>query len=208
MTTADTSQAPRPATELAEIFTEKAKLVSAEVYSVATLAEAFSKAVEICGNKAPLIPQMESANAPEGTDRIIAAPNLDGDTFSALAAACETAGGIYLIRENLRQYPGGIDMGVSLVDYGIAETGTLVLDSRAEETRLSTMLSEIHVAVLYKSKIRESALAMTEELTGMVGDPGSYMAFITGASRTADIERVLAIGVHGPLELHIMLVEE
>ncbi len=99
-------------------------------------------------------------------------------------------------------------MGVTLMDFGIAETGTLVLDSRSEETRLSTMLSEIHVAILQTSKIRETALAMTEELMGMVGDPGSYMAFITGASRTADIERVLAIGVHGPLELHIMLVEE
>ena len=203
-----TAEAASPTTALAEIFTEKAKLVSAEVYSVATLAEAFAKAVEICANKAPLDPQMVSAQTPEGTDRIVAAPNLEEDAFSALAAACDAAGGISLIRENLRQYPGGIDMGVSLMDYGIAETGTLVLDSRAEETRLSTMLSEIHVAVLYRSKIRESALAMTEELKGVVRDPGSYMAFITGASRTADIERVLAMGVHGPLELHIMLVEE
>ncbi len=140
--------------------------------------------------------------------RIVAAPNLNDGAFNALSEKCSAAGGISLVREGLRQYPGGIDMGVSLIDYGIAETGTLVLDSRSEETRLSTMLSEIHVAILETSKIRETALAMTEELTGMVGDPGSYMAFITGASRTADIERVLAIGVHGPLELHIMLVEE
>ena len=211
MTTAETSQPQGATTELAEIFTEKAKLVSAEVYSVTTLAEAFAKAVEICGNKAPLDPQMASPASeasPDGTDRIIAAPNLDENAFAALADACDAAGGISLIRENLRQYPGGIDMGVSLMDYGIAETGTLVLDSRTEETRLSSMLSEIHVAVLFTSKIRESALAMTEELKGVVRDPGSYMAFITGASRTADIERVLAMGVHGPLELHIMLVEE
>ena len=197
-------------TEPAEIFTENARRVSAEVYPVNSLAQAFARAVEICKAKAPLAPQMDSpgmADLAEGL-RIIAAPNLDEDAFSALSAACDGAGGISLVGENLRRFPGGIDMGVTLIDYGIAETGTLVLDSRSEETRLATMLSEIHVAVLYASKVRETALAMTEELNGLVGDPGSYMAFITGASRTADIERVLAMGVHGPLELHIMLVEE
>ncbi|MCG8635494.1 MAG: lactate utilization protein [Desulfobacterales bacterium] len=193
-------------TALTEEFKDKATLVSARVYQVNSLEAAFDKAVEICRKKAPLDPQMGPGTS--GENRIMAAPNLDDAAFGKLSAACGDAGDISLIRENLRDYPGGIDMGVSLADYGIAETGTLVLDSRSEETRLSTMLSEIHVAVLETSKIRETALAMTEELTGMVGDPGSYMAFITGASRTADIERVLAIGAHGPLELHIMLVEE
>jgi L-lactate dehydrogenase complex protein LldG len=194
-------------TALIETFTDKATLVSARVCQVKTLDAALEKAVEICREKAPLDPQME-VSGPDKDVRIMAAPNLDDTAFYTLTAACGSGGDISLIRENLRDYPGGIDMGVSLVDYGIAETGTLVLDSRSEETRLSTMLSEVHVAILDTSKIRETALAMTEELTGMVGDPGSYMAFITGASRTADIERVLAIGVHGPLELHIMLVEE
>lgn len=44
-------------------------------------------------------------------------------------------------------------------------------------------------------------------LTRMKKTP-NYLAFITGASRTADIERVLALGVHGPLELHILILED
>jgi L-lactate dehydrogenase complex protein LldG len=70
------------------------------------------------------------------------------------------------------------------------------------------MLSEVHVAVLPKSKIVPDAFALQETLTERFSQPPCYFAFITGASRTADIERVLTIGVHGPQELHLLLLEE
>jgi len=195
-------------TDLAAKFMEKACLVSASVCCVPSLDAAFDKTMEICREKAPLDPQMGAKMLRDKQARIVAAPNLEDKAFGVLSDKCLAQGNITLIREGLREYPGGIDMGISLVDFGIAETGTLVLDSASEETRLSTMFSESHVAILYCSKLRESALEMTEELSRMVRDPGSYTAFITGASRTADIERILAIGVHGPLELHILLVED
>lgn len=202
--------------DLVQTFTERAESVSARVYSVSTLEAALDKAVEICLAKAPLIPQMEAPQM-ETTElldadfkemRIMAAPNLDEQRFALLSQKCETAGNISLIRDGLRRHPGGIDVGVTMADFGIAETGTLVLDSASEEIRLSTMLSEIHLAVLPQSLLRPSALEMADELNKMVDNCGSYTAFITGASRTADIERVLALGVHGPLELHIVLVED
>ena len=192
---------------MVETFKDKAESVSARVYLMADLTAALEKAVELCCAKPPLDPQMNPGEAFDADRRIMAAPNLDGAAFEKLAAACQ-AKGITLVKENLRQYPWGLDMGVTVADFGIAETGTLVLDSRSEETRLATMLSEWHVAVLFTSRIRETALAMDEELRSLTRDSGAYMAFITGASRTADIERVLALGVHGPLELHIMLVED
>ena len=70
------------------------------------------------------------------------------------------------------------------------------------------MISEIHVALLPVSKIRETAYDVEKELVQDMRRPPNFTAFITGASRTADIERVLALGVHGPLELHILLMEE
>ncbi len=193
-------------------FIEKASLVSARVFRVKDLASALDKALELCRSKFPCESQMETHQnesdlIPKEALRIMAAPNLDEADFIRVDKACRASGDVRLIRENMRSYPGGIDMGVTLVDFGIAETGTLVLNSDSEETRLSTMLCETHVAILDEGKIRETALSMADELNDLVKHPCSYTAFITGASRTADIERVLALGVHGPLELVILLVE-
>jgi Uncharacterized conserved protein len=108
----------------------------------------------------------------------------------------------------MRDHLGGVDIGFTLADFGIAETGTLVINSNSEELRLATMIAEFHVAVLPQSKIRETSRDLEAELAALTSVQPSYTAFVTGASRTADIERVLALGVHGPLELHILLLED
>ena len=74
--------------------------------------------------------------------------------------------------------------------------------------RLATMLVETHVAVLPVSRLRATVTDLEEEMTRLMAAPPSYLAFITGASRTADIERVLTLGVHGPLELHLLLLKD
>ena len=199
--------------DLAATFAQKASLVSAVVYQAASRTEAFDRAVSLLQSKAPMTsqmpaPRLASAGIQEPAARIMAAPNLETADIRYLSEACDTAGNIQLLQKGMRDYPGGIDMGVTWADYGIADTGTLVLASDSEDTRLATMLCEVHVALLKVSDIRASANEMVGELSAMTTRTGSYTAFITGASRTADIERVLAIGVHGPLELHIILVEE
>ncbi len=170
-------------------FMEKASLVSARVYPVKDLASAFSLTLELCRAKAPReelmspLQEMEARAERDSTASrrswIMGAPNLDERSFSRLAKVCAKAGDILLVRNNLREYPGGIDMGVTQMDFGIAETGTLVLNSNSEETRLSTMLCEIHVAILNVSQIRPTALSMAEELNTLVGKPSSFTAFIT-----------------------------
>ncbi|MGO9313501.1 MAG: LUD domain-containing protein, partial [Syntrophobacteraceae bacterium] len=82
-----------------------------------------------------------------------------------------------------------------------------VMDSTSEDFRIATMLCETHVAILPGSKIVQDAMSLENELTSAMKAAPRYFAFISGASRTADIERVLTIGVHGPQELHLLIVK-
>jgi len=116
--------------------------------------------------------------------------------------------GIELLTENLRAQATRLHTGLTLADWGLAETGTLVLESSSEDRRLATMLTETHVAVLPVSRLQPEVGALEEELNRLMQSPPRYLAFITGASRTADIERVLTLGVHGPLELHLLLLKD
>lgn len=194
-------------------FKDKASLVSSIVYEVKTIQEALETAVSICLAKSPLnglsSPEDETAGRDESsiTAKTLSAPCLDSGPFNALKKLC-LENDITIITDSLRNHGKGIDMGVTFADYAIADTGTLVLCSDSEEKRLSTMISEIHVALLPKSRIRSTALEMSQEIEALTSRPSSYTAFITGPSRTADIERVLAIGVHGPLELYIILLND
>jgi L-lactate dehydrogenase complex protein LldG len=137
----------------------------------------------------------------------LAAPGWDQDTLAAWREGCAQAG-VELLTENLRDRAGTIHTGFTRADWGIADTGSLVIDSSSEDLRLATMLSETHIAVLPLSRLRATAMDLEEELNHRAQSPPRYLSFITGASRTADIERVLTLGVHGPLELHLLLLKD
>ena len=96
------------------------------------------------------------------------------------------------------------DAGVTTAQLGIAETGTLVLESARERSRLASLVPPIHVALLSTRCICDSlgdALARV--------DPTSHaITLITGPSRTSDIELTLVVGVHGPQTVHVLLLEE
>jgi len=95
------------------------------------------------------------------------------------------------------------DLGITTAQWGIAETGTLVLDSSAERSGLASLLPPVHIALLPISRI----LANLGELLKTVSRPlPAALTFVTGPSRTADIELQLVLGVHGPRELHVVLV--
>lgn len=99
------------------------------------------------------------------------------------------------------------DTGIVEFDLGVAETGTLVHDATDLYKRLASMLPLNCVAVLPASRIVSDMVQAFEHYLTQKNWPG-YLAFVTGPSRTADIERSLTIGVHGPECLLIVVVEE
>lgn len=96
-------------------------------------------------------------------------------------------------------------LGITSAQWGIAETGTLVLESERESHRLTSLVPPVHLCILDAASIRQT---MGEVLELVRGDLSRTITFITGASRTSDIELTLAIGVHGPKELHVIVVGE
>jgi len=96
------------------------------------------------------------------------------------------------------------DVGISTAQAAIADTGTLVLDSAYERNRLVSLVPPVHIAIVDASCIVET---LGEALTLLRKDNeiSPAVTFITGPSRTADIELTLAIGVHGPQELFVII---
>ena len=101
-------------------------------------------------------------------------------------------------------------LGITGVDYAVAETGSVVLMPRRGISRLVSLLPPVHVALVRPQDIVESLddlfLLRRLEYHRNGGEMGSYLNFITGPSRTADIEQTLVVGVHGPKEVHMVLL--
>ncbi|MEX2261618.1 MAG: lactate utilization protein [Bryobacteraceae bacterium] len=108
-------------------------------------------------------------------------------------------------REELRGLCAVAGFGITSADYALADTGTLAMMASGSEARLISLLPPVHIAILP----RERLLTNLDELLTLVPLPveeRSSMVLITGPSRTADIEQILVRGVHGPGEIHVVVV--
>jgi L-lactate dehydrogenase complex protein LldG len=116
-------------------------------------------------------------------------------------------------RERLRALAARADLGLTGVDLAVAETGTLVVVSGAGRPRSTSLLPPCHIAVFDRTALVESLRQVGVFLEAWHGDgrppaAGASINFITGPSRTADIELTLTRGVHGPKEVHAIFVEQ
>lgn len=199
-----------------ELFKQKAAPVSIVVVEAPGLEQAMAYAVEVCEKKEAcelLLAGCEQPLSAAGEKhcrraevKSLAAPALDDGNYKKLEQLA-LAKGFTMLRGGMRSHLAGIDVTFTTAPKGIAETATSILESMDEDLRLATMICEIHVIALKKSDIFKSSYDAESYLQGLMEAGPGYTAFISGASRTADIERVLTIGVHGPLELHVVLME-
>jgi L-lactate dehydrogenase complex protein LldG len=95
------------------------------------------------------------------------------------------------------------DAGVSEALYGLADTGSVVLAASPEEPRARSLLPFVHVSRLREDRILPG---LPELFEAVRGDLPSALAIVTGPSRSADIEQTLVVGVHGPGEVHVVLL--
>ena len=124
-------------------------------------------------------------------------------------ASANTGGETELIEDAAAAELFDCDLGVTGAQWGVAETGTLILESDAERHRLASLVPSAHVAIIKAEQVRHTL----GEVLHAIGESGAErlsraITFITGPSRTSDIELTLAIGVHGPAELYVVVIED
>ena len=115
-------------------------------------------------------------------------------------------------RQSHRTEAAKAEIGVTGADWALAETGTLILVSGRGRPRSTSLLPATHVAVFDRHRLIESLEQVGIVLEALHADParrmsGAMINFITGPSRTADIELTLTRGVHGPKDVHAIFVE-
>ncbi len=126
----------------------------------------------------------------------------EGGVIEALESA-----GIRVCTDHIRLNAETVKGGVSENQYGIADLGTLVQGRDVIDERIVATMSEYYIGIVKGSTIVPEYDDMFDLLSALPEIPG-FVGFISGPSRTADIECVSTVGVHGPLRLAAVVVDD
>jgi L-lactate dehydrogenase complex protein LldG len=190
---------PVPQDLLVERFTAELTAIAGRVHRAATTREAIATIIGLCREHGA---SRVLSWAPEwvgvsGLDEGLAANGItvdqgwipDGGDRSDRLAALDP-----------------IRVGITGAFAGIAESGTIAVVSGAGRSRLASLLTPVHIAVLRADCMYPSLTAFLAAHAD-IAEQGSNLVLITGPSRTADIEMTLTRGVHGPGEIHVVVLE-
>ena len=188
--------------QILDKFVETATIAGWNLFRAKTIEEAGSRIVELlisidakevlCSGEeivARILKRSELSGLPDST-KIIFSDNEDN--------------------EQLKLTSFRADIGITGVDYAVAETGSCVILPEEKLSRLTSLAPPHHLALVETDKVLETLddILAIRRLTFLEheGDMGSYMNFITGPSRTGDIEQTIVKGVHGPKEVSLLLI--
>lgn len=112
--------------------------------------------------------------------------------------------GVELISPNADKHTlAHCDLGITEADFLLPETGTLALRSSAEKPRAASLAPRAHLAIVNPAMLRADMHQVFAE-----AKDSHYLVFITGPSRTADIELTVTLGVHGPKNLYVWMMDK
>jgi L-lactate dehydrogenase complex protein LldG len=97
------------------------------------------------------------------------------------------------------------DIAITGVNYLVAETGSMVMLARPDQPRTASLLPPVHIAIAESSQMLSDLFDLFDRLDPKL--PPSCVTLITGPSKTGDIELRLVTGVHGPGEVHVILID-
>jgi L-lactate dehydrogenase complex protein LldG len=165
------------------LFAERARASGALLHSCATIAEA---------------------------RRVVAGIVAEVRTASETAGMAATSRAQPLLPQGVRPVtaedrPPYLALGISAAVLGIAETGSVLLAPRSRWDRLLGILARVHVVAVAEADLRPS---LDDLPAALDGSDAPYHSLVTGPTRTADIERVITVGAHGPAVLHVLLLGE
>ncbi len=172
-------------------FKAKAEAVSAEVYRFSDRNAALSWLVDFLKREG-------MGDTPETAALWASGPFLTGGERQQLTSG---SGISFVVTQEMAAQAR---FGINLMAWALADTGTLADNSTDIDQRLVSSLPTIHIALVPTAGILPD---MPSLFTRLHPRDCSYLAMITGPSRTADIERVLTIGVHGPERLVILCID-
>ena len=168
--------------------------------------ETVPRFIEQCVRMASTVDRVASVgDVPAAVERYLDGVNLDKSAvvWPAIAELDWSATGVVV---EARPAAGPDLVGITGVHLGVAETGSLMFLSGAHTPAATSLLPETHIAVVPVGRIVRAMEEAWQQTRDEIGDLPRAVNFVSGPSRTADIEGLLQIGAHGPLRVHVIVV--
>ncbi len=157
----------------------------------------------VAGNLYSVLPALCEGLRSEGVTALLVP---EGDTAARELADALMPMGPFRLASTSELLHGNspVTAGIQSSEFAIAESGTVVSTGRSGRTLLPGLVTDVHVAIVRPGILVDR---MEDVLAALAADPPRTISFITGPSRTGDIEQTLTLGAHGPRAMIAVITE-